>query len=219
MKKSYILVLLIVIVLIIDQVSKVYIKLNYPLYGGFNIFGLEWARIYFIENDGMAFGLQFGGDIGKYILSIFRIFMVGFLIYFLKTIIRSKEAFGLQISFALIIAGAIGNIVDSAFYGLIFSDSSPHSRNIAEFMPEGGGYEGFLQGKVVDMFHFPMINSRFPEWLPVWGGDAFSFFRPVFNVADSSISIGVVMILLFYRSFFIAKKEEEDSIDVIAEEA
>jgi len=121
LKKSYILVLLIVIVLIIDQVSKVYIKLNYPLYGGFNIFGLEWARIYFI-------------------------------------------------------------VVDSAFYGLIFSDSSPHSRNIAEFMPEGGGYEGFLQGKVVDMFHFPMINSRFPEWLPVWGGDAFSFFRPVYLI-------------------------------------
>jgi signal peptidase II len=190
------------------------------LYGGFNILGLDWARIYFIENDGMAFGLQFGGDIGKYILSIFRIFMVGFLIYFLKSIIRSKESFGLQISFALIIAGAIGNIIDSAFYGLIFSDSSPHSRNIAEFMPEGGGYEGFLQGKVVDMFHFPMINSRFPDWLPVWGGDAFSFFRPVFNVADSSISIGVVMILLFYRSFFIAKKEDDEepvdrSIEVV----
>ncbi len=190
------------------------------MYGGFNILGLDWARIYFIENDGMAFGLQFGGDIGKYILSIFRIFMVGFLIYFLKSIIRSKESFGLQISFALIIAGAIGNIIDSAFYGLIFSDSSPHSRNIAEFMPEGGGYEGFLQGKVVDMFHFPMINSRFPDWLPVWGGDAFSFFRPVFNVADSSISIGVVMILLFYRSFFIAKKEDDEepvdrSIEVV----
>lgn len=220
MKKSYFLVFLIVVVLIIDQVSKVYIKLNFPLYGGFNILGLDWARIYFIENDGMAFGLQFGGDIGKYILSIFRIFMVGFLIYFLKSIIRSKESFGLQISFALIIAGAIGNIIDSAFYGLIFSDSSPHSRNIAEFMPEGGGYEGFLQGKVVDMFHFPMINSRFPDWLPVWGGDAFSFFRPVFNVADSSISIGVVMILLFYRSFFIAKKEDDEepvdrSIEVV----
>ena len=220
MKKSYILVFLIVLVLIIDQATKVYIKLNYPLYGGFNIFGLDWARIYFIENDGMAFGLKFGGDIGKYILSIFRIFMVGFLIYFLKTIIRSKESFGLQVSFALIIAGAIGNIIDSAFYGLIFSNSSPHSRNIAEFMPEGGGYEGFLQGQVVDMFHFPMINSRFPEWLPLWGGDAFSFFRPVFNVADSSISIGVVLILLFYRSFFIAKKEEEKIlIEVVTEEA
>ena len=209
MKKSQFLVWLIILVLIIDQATKVYIKLNFPLYGGFNIFGLEWARIYFIENDGMAFGLKFGGDIGKYILSVFRIFMVGFLIYFLKTIIRSKEAYGLQVSFALIIAGAIGNIIDSAFYGLIFSNSSPHSRNVAEFMPEGGGYEGFLQGQVVDMFHFPMINSRFPEWLPLWGGEAFSFFRPVFNVADSSISIGVVLILLFYRSFFIANKAEE----------
>jgi signal peptidase II len=209
LKKSQFLVWLIILVLIIDQATKVYIKLNFPLYGGFNIFGLEWARIYFIENDGMAFGLKFGGDIGKYILSVFRIFMVGFLIYFLKTIIKSKEAYGLQVSFALIIAGAIGNIIDSAFYGLIFSNSSPHSRNIAEFMPEEGGYEGFLQGQVVDMFHFPMINSRFPEWLPIWGGDAFSFFRPVFNVADSSISIGVILILLFYRSFFIANKAEE----------
>lgn len=213
MKKSYSLVLIIALILIIDQIVKFYIKLNYPIGGGFNILGQDWARIHFIENKGMAFGLSFGGEIGKYILSIFRIFMVGFLIYFLRSIIKSKEAFGLQVSFALIIAGAIGNIIDSAFYGLIFNDSSPHRNNIAELFPEGGGYAPFLQGKVVDMFHFPMINSHFPDWMPIWGGDAFSFFRPVFNVADSSISIGVVLILLFYRSFFISDKKQEEEID------
>lgn len=211
MKKSYSLIAIIILILIIDQIVKFYIKLNYPIGGGFNILGQDWARIHFIENKGMAFGLSFGGELGKYILSVFRIFMVGFLIYFLKSIIKSKEAFGLQVSFSLIIAGAIGNIIDSAFYGLIFNNSSPHSHNVAVLFPEGGGYAPFLQGKVVDMFHFPMINSHFPDWMPIWGGDSFSFFRPVFNVADSSISIGVFLILIFYRSFFISDKKNDNS--------
>ena len=177
--------------------------MNYPIGGGFKILGLDWARIHFVENEGMAFGLSFGGKIGKYILSLFRICMVGFLIYLLRDIIKQKSPMGLQISFALIIAGAIGNILDSAFYGLIFSSSNFHDSNIAELFPAAGGYAAFLQGKVVDMFYFPMINSAYPEWFPFVGGDRFSFFRPVFNVADSAISIGVVMILLFHRSFFI----------------
>ena len=199
------------LVLIIDQTLKFYIKLNYPLGGGFDILGQDWAKIHFIENKGMAFGLSFGGVIGKYVLSIFRIIMVGTLIYLLNHMIRNKESYGLQLSFALIIAGAIGNIIDSAFYGLIFSNTSYHLGNIAELFPAGGGYAPFLQGKVVDMFYFPMINSTYPEWLPVLGGDSFSFFRPVFNVADSAISVGVVLILMFHRSYFVSKGIEKDS--------
>jgi len=164
--------------------------------------GLSWAKLHFVENPGMAFGLSFGGEIGKYALSIFRIIMVGFLIYILRSILEQSDSLGLQISFALIIAGAIGNILDSAFYGLIFSESGYH-RGVAELFPEAGGYAPFLQGKVVDMFYFPLVRSNYPEWFPFLGGKDFLFFRPVFNVADSAISIGVVSILLFFRSFFI----------------
>ncbi len=200
--------------------------MNYPIGGGFKLLGLDWARIHFIENEGMAFGLKFGGKVGKYILSIFRIAMVGFLIMLLRDIIKEKTSVGLQISFALIIAGAIGNILDSAFYGLIFSESFYHQGNIAQLFPSEGGYAPFLQGRVVDMFYFPLINSSYPEWFPWIGGNSFSFFRPVFNVADSSISIGVALILLFYRSYFLSedkkKAEQEASVnsmdqDVIAE--
>ncbi len=193
-------------ILIADQCLKFYIKTSYPLGGGFNLFGLDWARIHFVENKGMAFGLSFGGMFGKYVLSIFRIIMVGFLIYFLRTLMRSKESFGLQLSFALIIAGAIGNIIDSMFYGLLFSDSCFHC-GIAEFLPEGGGYAGFLQGSVVDMFYFPLIDTNLPEWLPIIGGNRFAFFKPVFNLADSAISIGVTLILLFHRSYFVSSKK------------
>jgi len=211
-KKTGWIIATILVVVILDQVLKVYIKLNYPIGGGFRMFGADWARIHFIENEGMAFGMKFGGVIGKYILSIFRIFMVGFLVYLLKSIIKEKGSFGLQMSFALIIAGAIGNIIDSAFYGLIFSESFYHTGNIAELLPAEGGYAKFLQGRVVDMFYFPMINSSYPDWLPFKGGDSFSFFRPVFNLADSAISLGVAMILLFHRSFFL-----EDSSKVATE--
>jgi len=214
LKKSTILILVIVLILLIDQCLKIYIKTSFPLGGGFNILGLDWARIHFVENEGMAFGLSFGGMTGKYLLSIFRIVMVGFLIYFLKTLIRSGEPFGLQLSFALIIAGAIGNILDSMFYGLVFSESCFHC-GIAEMWPEGGGYAGFLQGSVVDMFYFPMIDTYLPEWVPRVGGNRFAFFKPVFNVADSAISVGVAIILLFYRSYFIhpkkAHKKKESS--------
>jgi len=203
-KKTGWIIATIVLVVVLDQLLKFHIKLNYPIGGGFKLLGLDWARIHFVENKGMAFGLSFGGEMGKYALSIFRIFMVGFLIYLLKTIIDQKTSFGLQLSFALIIAGAIGNILDSAFYGLIFSNSDYHSGNIAEFLPEAGGYAKFLQGRVVDMFYFPMINSTYPDWFPFFGGESFSFFRPVFNIADSAISVGVAMILLFHRSFFLA---------------
>ncbi len=200
-------------VLVIDQCLKIYIKTSFPIGGGFNILGLDWARIHFVENEGMAFGLSFGGMTGKYILSIFRILMVGFLIYFLRGLIKTGESFGLQMSFALIIAGAIGNILDSMFYGLVFSESCFHC-GIAEFLPEAGGYAGFLQGSVVDMFYFPMIDTYLPQWVPLIGGDRFAFFKPVFNVADSAISVGVAMILLFYRSYFISNKKQNENEEI-----
>ncbi len=213
MKKTGWIVAVIASVLILDQALKFYIKMNYPIGGGFRLFGLEWARIHFVENEGMAFGLTLGGKLGKYVLSIFRIAMVGFLVYILRSIITEhKNSIGLQLSFALIIAGAIGNILDSAFYGLIFSNSNYHQGNIAELFPAAGGYAPFLQGKVVDMFYFPMINSTYPEWFPFMGGKSFSFFRPVFNVADSAISVGVAMILLFHRSYFLSEEDKKDLI-------
>lgn len=211
MKRAWIVTVVIIVVLILDQWLKFYVKTNIEYRSGFNILGLEWARIYFIENPGMAFGLEFGGVTGKFVLSIFRILMVGFLFYLISTLIKAKESKGLIVCFALIIAGALGNIIDSAFYGLIFSESPYHGGSVATFLPEGGGYAGFLQGRVVDMFYFPLIDTQFPEWFPFVGGDRFQFFRPVFNVADSAISVGVISMLLFHRSFFLKKEEIESS--------
>jgi len=177
--------------------------------------GLEWAKIHFVENEGMAFGITFGGSAGKLFLSLFRIVMVGFLGYMINKLIKEGESMGLLISFALIIAGAIGNIIDSVFYGVIFSESGYHLPK-AVLMPEDGGYAPMLFGKVVDMFYFPMVDTILPDWVPFWGGESFRFFKPVFNVADSAISIGVVSILIFHRKFFKGeeKKKEGASTEV-----
>jgi len=207
MKKSYWAILVIFLVLFIDQASKIYIKTHYGYYDGFNIFGLKWARIYFVENEGMAYGLKLGGQYGKLILSLFRIIMLVVLIYILIKLIKSGEKLGLIISFSLIIAGALGNIIDSAFYGMIFSETPPFHNGVAELFPENGGYAGFLHGKVVDMLYFPIIDTVLPEWVPYWGGKRFIFFQPVFNVADSAITIGVITLLLFNRKYFTGKKK------------
>jgi signal peptidase II len=201
LKRTTLIFFTIIVVLIIDQWLKVHIKLTYPIGEGFKMFGQDWARIHFVENKGMAFGLEMGGAAGKYALSIFRILMVGLLGYIIKGLVQVKESKWLIVCFSLIIAGAIGNIIDSMVYGLIFSASSFHGP-VAQFMPESGGYAPFLQGKVVDMFHFPMVTTTWPEWVPKWGGSSFEFFRPVFNVADAAISVGVIAILLFHRRFF-----------------
>ncbi len=174
----------------------------------FGILGLNWAQIHFVENEGAAFGLKFGGDVGKLILSVFRILMVSFLIYMIRKMIKSKEPIGFLIFFSLIIAGAIGNIIDSIFYGVIFSSSV--GSGIATMFPEGGGYASFFHGWVVDMLHFPIFEGRIPEWSPISGGQTVKFFRFVFNIADASISVGVAGILLFYRKYF-AKQEKQDS--------
>lgn len=174
------------------------------------LLGLDWARIHFVENPGMAFGIELGGSYGKLALSLFRILAVGFLIYYLRQLIRSRVSLGLLVSFALILAGAMGNILDSAFYGLIFS-ASPYHGGLATLFPPEGGYAGFLHGKVVDMLYFPLFSGTFPEWLPVWGGKPFLFFKPIFNIADLSITVGVLNILLFQRSFFSEPVDPENA--------
>lgn len=186
---------LIIFILLTDQLLKFWIKTNMMLGQEYQIF--DWFIIHFTENKGMAFGLEFGGEIGKYFLSIFRIIAIVFIAVYLKKLATQAVKPGILLSIALILAGAIGNMIDSAFYGLIFSESYGQIATVFE-----GGYAGFLQGKVVDMFYFPLINTHFPDWLPLIGGNHFIFFRPVFNIADSSISIGVINILLFHRSFF-----------------
>ncbi len=207
MRRSVTVILVITILVFLDQWLKYYIKTTYSIGGGFDMLGLEWAKIHFIENEGMAFGLAFGGEKGKLALSLFRIVMVTFLGYMIVQLIKSKESIGLLICFAMIIAGALGNIIDSVLYGVIFSESD--IGKIAELFPEEGGYGKFLHGHVVDMLYFPLINTSFPEWFPFWGGDRFQFFRPVFNIADASISTGVISILVFHRKFFQRTEEEK----------
>ena len=184
-------ILVIFLVLFIDQFTKIWVKTH--MYLGQDIEITKWFYILFIENNGMAFGIEV---IGKLFLSIFRIVAVGFIGYYLYKLVKQNYTFGFIACISLIFAGAIGNIIDSIFYGVVFDHSFGQ---VASFMPEGGGYAGWLHGKVVDMFYFPLIQTVLPDWLPVWGGEEFIFFRPIFNLADSAICVGVFLLLLFYR--------------------
>ena len=186
---------LIAFVLILDQLLKVLIKTNMMI--GQEIHFFDWFIIHFTENKGMAFGLEFGGKLGKYLLSIFRILAIVVISVFWLKLINNQVKKGIIYSISLILSGAIGNMIDSAFYGMIFSESYGQIATVFE-----GGYSSFLQGKVVDMFYFPLINGYFPKWLPFVGGNHFIFFRPIFNIADAAISTGVINILIFHRSFF-----------------
>ena len=177
----------------------------------FSVFG-NWFFIHFVENNGMAFGIEFAGEYGKIFLSLFRIVaVVGITWYITKLVKKDFVPMGFIACVSLILAGAIGNIIDSAFYGVIFSESFGQ---VATLLPEGGGYSSFLHGKVVDMFYFPLFSGRYPEWFPFKGGDPFLFFRPVFNVADSAITIGIFAIIIFYWKLFSQlDKEKEPEAD------
>ena len=219
MDKRLRIALLVLIVLIIDQTLKVYIKTNFYYHEMVPILGQDWAYLHFVENNGAAFGLSLGGEWGKLALTTFRIITVAILVYFINLLIKRKENMGMIMALSLVFAGAIGNIIDSVFYGLIFSESGFTPAEIAVFMPQEGGYSSLFHGKVVDMFYFPMVDTYWPDWVPFFGGESFQFFRPVFNVADSSIFIGMVILLIFYRDFFSGSLNKKDEKEVIEEEA
>ncbi len=190
-------ILVIFLVLLVDQTLKVLVKTHMTLYEQIPFLG-NWGILHFVENNGMAFGLSIPGGLGKILLTSFRIVAVVGIGFYLRHLIRLKAHSGLIITLSLVMAGAMGNIIDSVFYGLIFSSSNPVETAI--LFPEGGGYAPLLQGKVVDMFYFPIIKGSYPDWFR--GGSNFIFFRPVFNVADSSISLAVAIILFNQKRFF-----------------
>lgn len=206
LSKSQTLSLFVILLLVVDQVIKFAVKLNMTIGDSIHVFG-NWFQIYFIENNGMAFGMQWGGDFGKLMLSLFRIVLIGFIIYYINKLLKKSDTpTGILVGICLVLVGAVGNVIDCLFYGVIFNEST--FSTVAQFLPEGGGYAPVLFGKVVDMFYFPIISARFPEWVPIWGGDDFIFFRPIFNFADACISVGVVYLLLFHRRFFVVEQEE-----------
>ncbi len=191
-------VLLIILILILDQALKIWVKTHMVIGQEIHLFG-NWGILHFIENNGMAFGMEMGGKPGKLVLSVFRVVAIFGIGYFLATLVNKKANLALILAVSAIMAGAIGNIIDSAFYGMIFSESFNQH---AIMFPPGGGYSTFLHGRVVDMFYFPVINTHWPQWLPFKAGESLVFFRPVFNIADSSITCGVISIVLFQKKMF-----------------
>ena len=205
-KRGWLAALIVVAVLLIDQVIKIWVKTHMTLHEQIEIF--SWFKIVFIENNGMAYGMEIGS---KLVLSLFRIVAVGVLGYYIAQQVRKQARWGYIICISMVMAGAAGNIFDSMFYGLIFNASSEFYTSY--LVPFGSGYAPFLMGKVVDMFYFPLIVTTWPDWVPVVGGDPYVFFSPIFNFADSAISVGVVLLLLFYRKeigeLSLKKKAEE----------
>ena len=185
-------VLLLVFILVADQVSKMLVKTNMTIHESIEIF--SWFKILFIENNGMAYGMEIGS---KLLLSLMRVLLIGVLSVYLVREIKEKARWGYIVCLVMVVAGAIGNMIDGMFYGLIFDESTPYT--VSELVPFGSGYSSFMTGKVVDMLYFPIINTTWPEWVPMVGGEGFIFFSPIFNIADSSISVGVVALLIWYR--------------------
>jgi len=196
--------IIILAILFVDQFLKIWIKTHMFIGQEIHVIG-NWFILHFTENNGMAFGIELAGESGKLILSIFRIIAIILIAFYLAKITKEKVHPGLVISISLIFAGALGNLIDSAFYGLIFSESAYY--HPAQIFPEEGGYSSFLHGKVVDMFYFPIIKGHYPGWFPIWGSQEFVFFRPVFNIADSSITTGVFTLILFQRKLFPKKSD------------
>lgn len=202
----------------LDQVFKMLVKTNMTIGEEIPVIG-NWFIIHFTENNGMAFGLDLPGNSGKTLLTLFRLLAITGIAFYLRHLILRNAHRGLILSIALILAGATGNIIDSLFYGLIFNDSWGR---VASLFPEGGGYAPLLQGKVVDMLYFPVIQGTWPDWFPWWGGSSLVFFRPVFNLADSSITIGVAIILIWQKRFFsekvIPERKSEETAQTSAPE-
>ena len=188
---------IIILVLLADQISKIWIKTSMYLGQEIQVFG-NWFFIHFTENNGMAFGMEFAGEYGKLFLTLFRVVAVSGIMYYLVKIIKEGAPMGFVISIAMIFSGALGNIIDSVFYGVVFNDSY---HQIASLFPEAGGYSKLFHGRVVDMLYFPMYSGHYPDWFPFFGGDPFLFFRPVFNIADASISFGVGIIVFFQNDY------------------
>jgi len=206
LKKS---IFIIILILLIDQISKVYIKTTLSLEESIKVF--DWFRIAFVENEGMAWGAKIPGQYGKLILTLFRLVAIVGIGYWLWDAVRKKHPKILILSIALIFAGALGNIIDSVFYGLIFNDSH---HQVATLFPAEGGYGTLFHGKVVDMLHFPLFEGFLPQWFPFWGGDYFTFFDPVFNIADMSISTGFGMLIVFHKRAFPKDISEESKSDL-----
>lgn len=211
MKKHILPPSIILLVIALDQWLKFWVKGNMDYM--FNSRQLpqdipmtgDWFHLHFVENNGMAFGLEMGGETGKLFLTIFRILAVGFGFWYLNRQLKDQAHTGFVVCVALIIAGAVGNIIDSVFYGLWFADVNSYQA-------------GLFQGQVVDMLYFPVVETHYPSWFPFWGGEDFTFFSPVFNLADASISVGVITLVLFQNLFFRKPKEEElEAPDVVAE--
>jgi signal peptidase II len=210
-------ILIILLIIIADQVMKVYIKTHFQMGEHINILGLKWAQLYFIENEGMAWGWKWGGDWGKMALTLFRLAAVIFGTWYLVRIVRHHYSRGFVICAALIYAGALGNLIDSMFYGMIFDKGMVFDAVSQQYiyypgvahLTTHGGYQSFLHGNVVDMLYFPMVHSSFPSWFPFVGGKEFEFFSPIFNIADASISVGVITLLLFQKRLVRKRQEAE----------
>ncbi len=214
--------ILVAIIIIVDQALKIWIKTNLELNDVIPMFD-DWGFLLYTENPGMAFGYKFGGEAGKIILTLFRIFAVFGISWYLVDLAKKNSPKGLLISFGLILAGAIGNIIDSSLYGLIFDTGTTFNAELGRWQEYAGvsklnfeGYAPAFKGCVVDMFYFPLIEGHFPGWFPIWGGESFTFFRPVFNIADSAITVGVASILIFHKRFFKhSKKSTEETVEVV----